>query len=278
MALIRKAFHSLPRRVQSVLRIAYALPFDVVDGALGRRDPLTPPRRLRFVGDGDYTGIGNQFLQYFVDLGGLRPSDSVLDVGCGVGRMAAPLTRYLDADGRYEGFDIVPAGVDWCRGNITPRHPQFHFQLADIRNPEYRGGTQHAADYRFPFDDASFDFAFATSVFTHMRPAEVRQYVSELGRVLRPGGRCLVTCFLLNGESLALIASGASSLAFVHELDGFRTTDLGTPEAAIALPEDAVRTCFDDAGLVIEEPIRYGSWSGRQNFLSAQDILIAHKR
>jgi SAM-dependent methyltransferase len=273
---IRKALHSLPRPVQSALRTAYALPFDVVDSVLGRRDPLTPPRRLRFVGDGDYAGIGNQFLQYFVDLGGLRPSDSVLDVGCGVGRMAAPLTRYLEGDGRYEGFDIVPAGVEWCQANITTRHPRFRFQLADIRNPEYRGGTQEAAEYRFPFDDASFDFAFATSVFTHMRPPEVRRYVSELGRVLRPGGRCLVTCFLLHDGSLAQIAAGASTMDFVHEMNGFRTTDLRTPEAAIALPESFVRTCFTEAGLVIEEPIRYGSWSGREDFLSAQDIVIAH--
>jgi SAM-dependent methyltransferase len=277
VTVIRKAFNSLPRPVRSALRMAHALPFDALDAALGRRDPLVPPRRLRFVGDGDYTGIGEQFLRYFVDLGGLRPSESVLDIGCGVGRMAAPLTRYLDAEGRYEGFDIVPAGIDWCRANITPRHPRFHFQLADIRNPEYRGGSQEAAEYRFPFDDASFDFAFATSVFTHMRPGEVRRYVSELGRVLRPGGRGLFTCFLLNSESLARIADGTSSMAFMHELDGFRTTDLRTPEAAIALPEDFVRTCFTEAGLVVAEPIRYGSWSGRPDFLSAQDIVIAHK-
>ena len=110
-----------------------------------------------------------------------------------------------------------------------------------------------------------------------MRPAEVNRYVSELGRVLRPGGRGLFTCFLLNGDSLARIADGTSSMAFVHEMNGFRTTDPRTPEAAIALPEDFVRTCFTDAGLVVEEPIRYGSWSGREDFLSAQDILIAHK-
>ena len=54
------------------------MPLDAVDTMLGRRDPLTPPRRLRFVGDGDYAGIGNQFLRYFVDLGGLHPTDAVL--------------------------------------------------------------------------------------------------------------------------------------------------------------------------------------------------------
>lgn len=50
---------------------------------------------------------GEQFLQYFIELGGLKPSDRVLDVGCGIGRLAIPLTQYLDARGGYAGLDIV---------------------------------------------------------------------------------------------------------------------------------------------------------------------------
>src|SRR5205085_6486747 len=62
---------------------------------------LPPPALARSVG-GEFRATGAEFLRYFIELGGLRPTEHVLDVGCGVGRMAVPLTGYLDAGGRYE--------------------------------------------------------------------------------------------------------------------------------------------------------------------------------
>jgi len=84
--------------------------------------------------------------------------------------MAAPLTRHLES-GSYEGFDVTPRSVRWARRKITPKHPSFHFQLADIRNAMYNpGGTHTGATFRFPYPDDSFDVSFATSVYTHLRP------------------------------------------------------------------------------------------------------------
>ena len=93
---------------------------DRIDSIRGRRDPLTPPRKLVY-GIGGSLEIANQFLNYFRDWGRLLPTDAVLDVGCGIGRMALPLTNYLTPPGRYEGFDIMRANVDWCTSAITPR-------------------------------------------------------------------------------------------------------------------------------------------------------------
>jgi SAM-dependent methyltransferase len=275
--MFRSVLQHIPPSGRSLLRMLYYLPHDTLATLRGTRDPLTPPRRLMFVGDGDYRQIGQEFLGHFVELGHLRPTDQVLDVGSGIGRMANPLTGFLDG-GSYEGFDIVPEGVEWCTRQISSRFPHFRFQLADIRNAAYHPrGTQQAADYRFPYPDGTFDFAFATSVFTHMRPPEVTRYLQEIARVLRPGGRCLLTFFLSNASSLEGIASGASAIDFRHQLDGFRTSDRRTPEAAIALPEAFIRDLYESAGLELEEPIRFGSWSGRASFLSYQDIWLAQK-
>jgi SAM-dependent methyltransferase len=160
-----------------------------------------PPPELVFVGDGDYLKIGAEFLRYFVEPGGLAPDHSVLDLGSGIGRMAAGLSRYLDpAKGSYTGFDPVEAGVAWCKQTYADQ-PNFRFEWADIYNEFYRpGGTILAMDYVFPCDDASIDFAIATSVFTHLYEREIAAYFGELARVLRPGGRVFSTAYLYEGD------------------------------------------------------------------------------
>src|SRR5688572_13819673 len=79
-----------------------------------KSNPMIPPRGLDFVGGGNFEGIGKGFLHYFTELGGLQPEEKVLDVGCGIGRMAIPLTGYLSKTSEYHGFDIVKAGITWC--------------------------------------------------------------------------------------------------------------------------------------------------------------------
>ncbi len=54
-----------------------------------------PPAEKHFIGDGDFRAIGAEFLRHFVKLGELKPTDKVLEIGCGIGRMALPLTHYL---------------------------------------------------------------------------------------------------------------------------------------------------------------------------------------
>ena len=122
--MIRKPLASTARTVLDLLG-------DACDRVTGRRDALTPPRRLQFVGGGDFRAVGQHFLHLFREVGDLRPDERVLDVGCGVGRIAAALTGYLSTKARYEGFDVVPEAIRWCQRAITSRHPNFRFQLAD---------------------------------------------------------------------------------------------------------------------------------------------------
>jgi SAM-dependent methyltransferase len=244
----------------------------------GEEHPLIPPESIRnLVGGGDFLAIGNEFFKYFCDLGELKPDHQVLDVGCGVGRMAIPLTTYLTT-GTYDGIDIMPAGIDWGMRQFTPRYPNFKFHLIDVYNKSYHPkGRLKAAEYRFPFLNDSFDFVFLTSVFTHMFPRDVAHYLGEIARVLKPNRKCLATFFLMNAESVQLIDAGRSTLPFRHQGDGFRTTNADTPEAAILLPEPWVGSTYEEAGLTILGPIHFGNWCGRERFLSYQDIVVATK-
>lgn len=263
-------------RLRRRLELARDYAFDGVDFLLGRRKELIPPRHLNFVGHGNFEATGDEFLRYFIDFADLKPEHQVLEIGCGVGRMARPLTRYLTG-GDYQGIDIVPKAIRWCQSNITTRYPNFHFHLADIHNIAYNPqGRIHSSEYEFLFEPDVFDFAFLTSVFSHMLTAEVKHYLAQTASRLRPGGKCLITFFLLNDESRRLIREGLSALTFQFSRAGCYVNDDLVPEYAVAFAEDDIRELFLEFGLVIDA-VHYGAWCGRSNFVSYQDMVIATK-
>jgi len=95
--------------------------------------------------------------------------DTVLDVGCGTGAIAHAIRgsfrRYIGCDGvRYDGF---------------PTEPWATFVQADLDRPPY------------PIADASADLVLAIEVIEHLE--NPRAFVRELIRILKPGGRLVVT-------------------------------------------------------------------------------------
>jgi SAM-dependent methyltransferase len=261
-------------RVIKSLRLRAA---DALDAVLRRRDPLTPPRRyLDFVGDSDFAATGEELLEHFRSLGGLRSTDRVLDIGCGIGRMARVLAPELQPPGSYDGFDIVAEGIAWCRRHYRATLAPFRFEHADLSNAQYNpAGRGSAASYRFPYPDGSFDFAIATSVFTHLLTDAAENYIAQAARVLRPGGRLFATFFLLGGE--AVVGPGAAfEFAVVPGSGDAALADPAVPEAAVAFQEAWLRSRLAALGLRVREPVHYGSWRGGGG-VSFQDIVVAER-
>lgn len=236
-----------------------------------------PPDELHYVGDGDYRAIGAEFLERLAQDANLSPADRVLDIGCGVGRLALPLTQFLET-GSYHGVDPVAAGIDWCTSTITSLYPDVRFQHLDLRHPLYNPtGALETAKTRLPFDDCSFDLICMISVLTHLERPEALHYAAEVARLLAPGGRCFATAFLMNPPARAALQGGERVLKFDPADSGplyFAIPD--APLAAVAYDEDVLLELFLRHGLRRRNPAGYGWWSGRAG-RSFQDICIFEK-
>jgi len=119
----------------------------------------------------------------------LRGDEQVLDVGCGRGLLLLEVARHLPS-GRAVGLDL------W-----STRDQSGNAAAATLRNAEIAGVAARISidtgDMRaMPYPDASFD-AIVSSLAIHNLPSTVEraQTVSEIARVLKPGGRLALLDF-----------------------------------------------------------------------------------
>lgn len=277
---------ALPRQLRWFLRKAYLAPIDAADRLLGRDQGL-PPKASNYSGDRvlhDFAARGEGVVDALGAVAGMTSSSYVLDIGCGPGRLAIAMSRFLGASGRYEGLDIVADGIEWCERNITGLYGNVHFTLADVYNREYNPrGQQQAADYRFPYPDDTFDLAVLVSVFTHMLPADAERYVSEIARVLRKNGRIFATYYLITPESLQLMRSTGGAMQFRHDCGTHWLQNGRVPELAVGYDEKYIFDIYARYGLSAAPTIYRGAWCGRRGYwpresvLGGQDTVVAAK-
>ena len=258
---------ALRRALAGALLDVKSLPARLADPA--RR--AEPWAFVHNVGDGDFQAVGAQLLRNLQDHAGLQPTDQVLDIGCGNGRVAAQLAPFLATGGGYVGFDISKAGVAECRRRFAAQ-PHLRFEHLDVWNGEYNAGGKVAEDaVVFPVADASIDLAFATSVFTHMRMPAVRRYLSETARALKPGGRFAFTAFALEA------GRDRSEVFDFQPFDATsRVIDRRYPERAIGHDRRAIETAVADAGLQLRGFWK-GGWSPPVEYEGGQDLFVASK-
>ncbi len=270
----RKLFYSIPPAWRFALRRFYYLPLDTWEVLTGQRDNLTPPKGLIYTGSGDFKKQGEQTLQYFIEFCGLAPRHRVLDVGSGIGRIAAPLSRYLDEEGSYDGFDVVEKGVDWCRKRIASRHPNFKFQYIPLDNDLYRKEGENAAGFRFPYDSNRFDLVVVNSVFTHLVLDEVDNYLGEISRVLKPGGRCYATFFLFDEKT-----KWPEGFDFPFDYGRCRLMDDEVKSANVAFEEKYLLQELAVKKRLSVRHLFYGFWRGlpKETCKEFQDIVIFEK-
>ena len=150
----------------------------------------------------------------------LAPADVALDLGIGDGRGAAAIKT-----GRLVGADVSQVALDRARKRV----PNAELVLIEPDEP-------------LPFDDNSFDLVACTETLEHVR--DVQLALSEIRRVLRPGGRLALTTpaaarwrmFVMGAEhpfSPHIRAFTRRSLRTTLEGMGFQIIELETTKATL---------------------------------------------
>jgi SAM-dependent methyltransferase len=193
---------------------------------------------------------------YFLDRRYATLDSRIVDIGSGVGKSAVAL-RDLDYAGDrfrglYQGFDVDPEMVQWCQENFPS--DRFKFELVDMYTKVYNPRGSLGAKPRLNCEDASVDFVFSQSLFSHLLEKDIRHYIGESFRVLRPGGAMLMTFFCLDDlERLQLIGG---RWTFRHRLGPSYVEDENFPESAVAYRKawilEAARSCgFSHARVIL---------------------------
>lgn len=272
---LRKSYYLLSPKLRLLARRLVYLPNEL----FVRRDKYIPPKGRIFIGSGDFKKQGIHQVKLLKKYIGLEPRDSVLDIGCGIGRSAVPLLEYLEPTSTYEGFDVMEENINWCSKKISPDFPNFKFTYVPLKNDLYNSLEQKADDFVFPYENNSFEKAFLFSVFTHMQKGGVAQYLSEIARTLKTRGMCLATFFVYSNENEVAISDPEHEFSFAFEKEDYRIMDEKTHAANTAFHFDRLSKMVKDSGLEVLKLID-GYWKnmalkGSEN--SFQDILILRK-
>ncbi len=107
---------------------------------------------------------------------GLRPDHFLVDVGCGCGRLASALGDYLAASGRYLGLDILQEPLTMA---AEVAHSSCEFGIVD--------------EFKIDLPDCCVDFVTFFSVLTHIHCYEGYRYLVEARRILKPGGKIILS-------------------------------------------------------------------------------------
>ena len=231
----------------------------------------------------NFDEISNGHISYLKKNIGIKKNDKILEVGCGIGRDAIPLTEILGEEGSYYGIDIIGRSIKWCKNNISTRYKNFqfiHFNVKDqLHNPL---GLRNQQNLKIPLQNDSIDTIFLWSVVTHLFEKDIVHYFKEFNRVLKPNGVIMITCFIVDDKilkKLKKINLTPYDLKFEHYYDdGCFINNKDVPAGAVAFTYEKMLEMINSGGLVLDRDLHVGNWWGKKNSKGfGQDVIFMKK-
>jgi SAM-dependent methyltransferase len=161
-----------------------------------------------------------------LEFAALRPGETVLDLGSGAGFDAFLAAREVGDAGRVIGVDMTPEMIERARRNAD---------TVRAANTEFRPGRIEA----LPVDDASVDVVISNCVI-NLVPDKAAVY-REVARVLRPGGRIVVSDVVLDDPLPPVVAESVAALTGCVAGAALRDDYLATVAAAGLVDVEVVK-------------------------------------
>jgi SAM-dependent methyltransferase len=138
-----------------------------------------------------YAARDVRLMERFVSL----KSKTVLDFGCGVGRLYFGL-RERSEPASYLGVDVKSDVIDWATRHITTADPRFVFAQSDVRNERYNPGGILQNESWTRLLHPSFDVIYCYSVVSHMTEGDAIAVLDLLFRHATPDAYVFLTAFI----------------------------------------------------------------------------------
>jgi ubiquinone/menaquinone biosynthesis C-methylase UbiE len=133
-----------------------------------------------------------------LSLAGLRPGDSVLDIGCGTGILLLEAERIVGPEGTAVGLDVQPAMIKQARRRASDNNSRATFEIAPVDH--------------IPYPEGTFDVAFSSLVYHHLTDTQRTEGLVEVERVLKPNGRLVLVDINPTRRSILTSLPGHSRL------------------------------------------------------------------
>ncbi|MBT0608439.1 class I SAM-dependent methyltransferase [Aequorivita echinoideorum] len=216
-----------------------------------------------------------------------KSNNYILDIGCGTGLLAMSCQNYIEDSGLYIGLDVSKSNIDFCKSHFTNSKLRFHH--FDVNNAMY-ANNQESKYKPWAIESDKMNLVTALSVWTHLNEEDAIFYFKEIFRVLKKGGKALITFFYLDNlyyESLDYRKNKKGQFHNTSQSDWifdtkaynsdnwFYPSQLNIPENAIGINKFGLEKLLEHSGLKI---VKYypGNWKEIPG-LYFQDIFVFEK-
>jgi SAM-dependent methyltransferase len=216
-----------------------------------------------------------------------KTGNHILDIGCGTGLLGISAEPYTQEGGSYTGIDILPEDIAYCKRHYTQAN--YSFIHLDAVNRSYVT-TQSTKPKPWPVQSGYYDLVTGLSVWTHFNEADSRYYFKEVSRVLKSGGKAIITFFFLDEAYEETVDSRSAEAGHYHFIPQsnlifseqaynskhwLHPKPVNFPEDAIGITPEGMELMASEAGLKVHAYFP-GNWKEKPGVFY-QDVLVFEK-